>query len=85
MTVTLINRMERLRVFVLPHVDYCTARGACACTVVPGRDARQIPTSLTLPAKTSVEGLDDAVLRVPEVARAVRARNLGVVLASPPA
>lgn len=84
MSVTLINRMDRLRVFILTHAEYCIPRGACACTTLPGRDARQVPTSLTLPAKTSVEGLDDALLGVPEIARAVRARDLSIVLAWSP-
>ena len=85
MSVTLINRMARLRVFILVHADYCVPRGACACITLPGREARQVPSTLTLPAKTSVEGLDDALLSVPEIGRAVRARDLGVVLeAAPP-
>jgi hypothetical protein len=84
MSVTLINRMDRLRVFILTHAEYCLPRGACACVAPPGRDARPLPTSLTLPAKTSVPGLDDALLGVPEIARAVRNRDLGIVLAWSP-
>ncbi len=84
MTITLINRLGRLRVFILLHADYCVPRGACVCITLPGRDARQVPTSLTLPAKTSVPGLDEALLGVPEIARAVRARELGIVRASSP-
>ena len=76
MSVTLTNLKPRLRAFLLPHADYCGAQLACACVPVPGRDARRVPSSLTLPADASVAGLSDAVLAVPEIARAVRAGEL---------
>jgi len=84
MTVTLINRVARLRVFLLPHAEYCLVRGACACVPVPGTRVRRVPSALTLPASATVEGLDTTVLLVAEIARAVRSGDLGVVRASAP-
>jgi hypothetical protein len=78
MSVVLTNLRSRLRAFVLAHEAYCAARGTCACALVRGR---RIPSSLTLAAGVSAGGLDEAVLAVPEIARAVRA---GEIRAGPP-
>lgn len=73
MSVTLTNLMPRLRAFVLAHESFCKTRGACACAEQKGR---RIPSSLTLAAGITADGLDVAVLAVPEIARAVRAGEL---------
>lgn len=74
MSLTLTNTSGRCQVFVLPHETYCRALGpgACECDVQPGRDARRTATSLTLATGVTSPTLDDAVLDVPDVARAIR-------------
>lgn len=84
MTVTLINASRRMKVVNLPHDVYCAALGRCACVEI-GR-GRRVASSLTLPAGSATGGLDEAVLRVPDIARDVRAGELRVRReASPPA
>ncbi len=78
MTVMLTNTSGRLKTFTLPHESFCAARGRCACAMTPGRDPRRVPSSLTLAAEARLEGVDEAVLAVPEVGRAVRAGELRV-------
>ena len=82
MTVTLINATRRMKVINLPHESYCAALGTCAC--VPRNGARPVCSALTLAAGASASGLDDAVLRVPDVARDVRAGELRVRREAPP-
>ena len=82
MTVTLINATRRMKVINLPHDSYCAALGTCAC--VPRDGARALCSALTLAAGASAPGLDDAVLRVPDVARDVRAGELRVRREVPP-
>ena len=78
MTVILTNTSGRLKTFTLPHESYCTTRGRCACAISPGREPRRIPSSLTLAADARLEGLDEGVLSVPEIERALRAGELRV-------
>ncbi len=78
MTVTLINSTNRMRVFNLPHGTYCEALGKCTCTVLPGREKRRVPSSLTLPGKSKIKNLPEAVLAAPDVAKAVKAEILVV-------
>jgi len=73
-TVSLTNKSRRCLVFVLPHDTYCAAASRCACHV----GARRVPASLTVPSGLTVGGLDDAVLAVPDVIRAVREGALSV-------
>mgnify|MGYP000922460577 CR=1 FL=1 len=68
MTVSLTNTSRRCMVFVLAHDVFCVTNGRCRCA--PG--ARPVPTSLTVAAGVTVDGLDEAVLTVPAVIRAVR-------------
>lgn len=68
MTVSLTNTSRRCMVFVLAHDVFCVENGRCRCA--PG--VRPLPSSLTLATGVTVGGLDDAVLAVPEVIRAVR-------------
>ncbi len=82
MTLTLINATRRMKVINLPHDAYCAALGTCACTEVAR--GRRIAASLTLPAGSTTPGLDDAVLRVPDVARDVRTGELLVRREAPP-
>lgn len=84
MSVTLTNTSGRMKTFVLAHETYCSARGECACTVTPGRNARRVASSLTLATGARVTDFDDAVVRVPEVARAARAGELRVEREAPP-
>jgi len=84
MTVTLTNTSGRLKTFTLPHESFCAARGRCACAMTPGRDPRRVPSSLTLAAEARLEGVDEAVLAVPEVDRALRAGALRVARKPPP-
>lgn len=72
MSLTLINKRSRMRVFVLPHDPYCTALGRCVCVVLPGRENRSVPSSVTLAAGATLSGLPDALLTVPDITLAVR-------------
>ena len=75
MTITLTNTTRRMKVINLPHDVYCAAAARCACDSTRGRPT---PSALTLAAGTSAQCLDEAVLRVPEIARDVRAGALRV-------
>ena len=68
MSISLTNTSRRCLVFVLAHDVFCVASGRCRCT----RGDRPVPGSLTLATGVTVEGLDEAVLIVPEVIRAIR-------------
>ena len=68
MSISLTNTSRRCLVFVLTHDAFCVASGRCRCAV----GARRVPTSLTLAAGATVDELDEAVLAVPEVIRAIR-------------
>lgn len=68
MNISLTNTSRRCLVFVLAHDVFCVASGRCRCAV----GARPIPTSLTLAAGATVDGLEEAVLAVPAVIRAIR-------------
>ncbi len=69
MTVTLINNSGRIKVFTLTHDHYCKALGWCEC-------AGNIPGSLTIPAGARVTGLPKEVLEVPQIQKAIRARDI---------
>ncbi len=79
--ITLINATRRMKVLNLPHASYCERRGACACTQ---RGDRRLASSLTLPAGVVLEGLDEAVLAVPQVLALVRTGELRVRRAATP-
>ena len=68
MTVSLTNTSRRCLVFVLAHDVFCVANGRCRCA--PGN--RPVPTSLTIAAGVTIDGLDEAVLAIPAVIRAIR-------------
>ena len=76
MSVTLINKSGRMKIFTLPHVEFCKAKRRCACLPVPGDVTRRIASSLTIPADGQVEDLPQAVLAVAKIAQAVRAGDL---------
>ena len=81
MTITLTNASRRITVINLIHDIYCEARGTCVCTLQGGkRHARAV----TIPAGESVADLDEAVLTLPDVIRAVRAGDLRVRRQAPP-
>jgi hypothetical protein len=67
-SISLTNTSRRCLVFVLAHDVFCLANGRCRCA----HGARPVPTSLTLATGVTVDGLDDAMLTVPEVTRAIR-------------
>ena len=79
MSIALTNTSRRCVVFVLAHDVFCVANGRCRCA--PG--ARPIPTSLTLAAGVTLDGLEEAVLAVPAVIRAVRDGALTVNRGTP--
>jgi hypothetical protein len=89
MTMTLINRTGRMKVYNLPHKTYCAALGKCACTVIPGRSGARVCASLTLAAGAEVDGVSEAVLQVAEIAKDIvsgalrvkRARNASIARA----
>lgn len=100
MPVGLHNRERRMQVFNLPHELYCTASGQCGCreqrvTTVeedpmtgdrrPRSQVRRLAASLTLLAREKREGLPEAVLKIPEVKRAVDAGQLRVLTPERPA
>ena len=73
MSISVTNMSRRCQVFVLAHDVYCAALGRCACR--PG--TRRVATSLTIASGLTVS-VDDAVLSVPELVRAVRDGSLSV-------
>ena len=102
MPITLKNIERHIRAFNLPHDIYCAAVGKCCCqeqavTTVeenpltgerkPRSRKRKVPGSLTLLALEQRENLHEAVLKIPEVARAIANKRLRVVNArsAPPA
>ena len=78
MTVSLTNTSGRCLVFVLAHETYCQALGECRCEIEQGRRARRMAKSLTLASGLTSPALDDAVLTIPEVVRAVKRGDLSV-------
>ena len=78
MTVSLTNTSGRCLVFVLAHETYCQALGDCRCEVEQGRRARRTAKSLTLASGVTSPALDDAVLTIPEIVRAVKRGDLSV-------
>ena len=78
MTVSLTNTSGRCLVFVLAHETYCHALGDCRCDIEQGRRARRTAKSLTLASGVTSPTLDDAVLTIPEVVRAVKRGDLSV-------
>lgn len=83
MTVILINRARRMKVFTLAHATYCEALGSCGCTVVDRRSGRRVAQSLTLAAGGRSPGLPEAVLKLGDVIRAVASGELGVERIAP--
>lgn len=83
MTVILINRARRMKVFTFAHAAYCVALGCCDCTVVDRRSGRRVPKSLTLATGASSAELPEAVLQLPDVVRAVASGELGVERIAP--
>ena len=78
MTVSLTNTSGRCLVFVLAHETYCQALGGCRCDIEQGRRARRTAKSLTLASEVTSPALDDAVLTIPDVVRAVNRGDLSV-------
>jgi len=98
MAIALRNTQRRMQVFNLRHDLYCEAAGRCGCTEQtvttveenpltgerrPRSLKRKVPGALTLLALETQQGLHEAVLKVPEVKRAVDAGSLRVL--TPPA
>jgi hypothetical protein len=77
-TVSLTNTSGRCLVFVLPHETYCKALGECRCDVEAGRRARRTAKSLTLASGVTSPALDDAVLTLSDVVRAVKLGDIEV-------
>jgi hypothetical protein len=77
-TVSLTNTSGRCLVFVLAHETYCQALGDCRCDIEQGRRARRTARSLTIASGVTSAALDDAVLTIPEVVRAVKRGDLSV-------
>ena len=75
MTVTLINKTNRMKVIPLPHNTYCAALGKCACVTLPGMK-KKVASSLTIPAGEVIRDIPDAVLTVDQVIRMVRQGEL---------
>ena len=75
MTVNLVNKTRRMKVFNLPHEIFCKSLGKCQCK----RSSKHpIPMSLTIPAGQSIDGLAEPVVQIPEIARAVKRGELEV-------
>jgi len=88
MTVTLKNVSRRPFVVTLYHEHYCAKGGTCNCkksalptnTRLPSGSLAttvkevHIPASFRLDPKETREGLEDAILQVPQVATALKAR-----------
>ena len=76
MTVSLTNKSGRCLVFVLAHETYCKALNECRCDIEQGRRKRRTPKSLTLANGVTSPTLDEAVLVIPDVVRAVKRGEL---------
>ena len=98
MSIALRNTQRRMQVFNLRHDLYCEASGRCGCseqTVTtldenpmsgerrPRSVLRKVPAALTLLALETQEGLHEAVLKVPEIKRAVDGGALRVLTPTP--
>ncbi|MBK8009797.1 MAG: hypothetical protein IPK13_00465 [Deltaproteobacteria bacterium] len=83
MTVILINRARRMKLFTLAHATYCEVLGSCGCTVVDRRTRRRVAQSLTLAAGARSSELPEAVLKLGDVIRAVASGDLGVERVAP--
>ena len=81
MTITLINATRRITVLNLTHDTYCKALGSCICAV---QGSKRHARAVTIPAGEAVTDLDEAVLTLPEVIRAVRKGDLRVRRQAPP-
>lgn len=81
MSVTLTNTTRRVCVVILTHDGYCARVGRCGCSA--RRDGALLPTSLTLPAREPVAGVDEAALALPQIAAAVRAGEIRVAPEEP--
>lgn len=94
MTVSITNPTTTPLVVSLYHERFCAAGGPCKCKTVTvsvplqGNDGvvrsrpegRRDPASLTIPARSTVGGLHDAILQVPQIQRARKARKIRVQL-----
>ncbi len=69
MSVTLSNQAKRMQVFILPHAEFCERAGKCACTSL--RSGVRLAGTLTVPVGGAVADLPDAILNVPDVAKAL--------------
>ena len=78
MTIAITNTSGRIKVINLSHQTYCEALGSCQCQHVPGTRGIRLPSSLTIPTGATVTNLPEAVLALPEVARAVCAGQLSI-------
>jgi len=98
MAIALRNTQRRMQVFNLRHDLYCEASGRCGCTERtvttveenpmtgerrPRPQRRKVPGALTLLALETQHGLHEAVLKLPEVKRAVGAGSLRVLTPPP--
>jgi hypothetical protein len=70
MTVTIINKTNRMKVIPLPHKTYCEALGRCACVALPGMK-RKVASSIVIPAGGELE-VEEAVMGVAQVVRLVK-------------
>ena len=78
MTVSLTNTSGAASCSCSRTRPYCQALGECRCEVEQGRRARRTAKSLTLASGVTSPALDDAVLTIPEVVRAVKRGDLSV-------
>ena len=96
MAIALRNTQRRMQIFNLRHDLYCEAAGRCGCTEQtvttveenpltgerrPRSLKRKVAGALTLLALETHQGLHEAVLKLPEVKRAVDAGSLRVLTA----
>ena len=99
MPIALKNTQRRMQVFNLRHDVYCEPSGSCGCreqtiTTVeespmtgerrPRSLKRKVPASLTLLALEKRDGMHEAVLKLPEVKRAVDRGELRVLTVAQP-
>ncbi len=81
MSVALTNRTRRLVAYALPHDICCKGSGRCGCVPVH-KGASPIAASITLCAGETRNGLDHAIVRVPNIARAIRRGRLTATVVS---
>ncbi|MCP4675951.1 MAG: hypothetical protein GY854_10690 [Deltaproteobacteria bacterium] len=73
---TIINKINRMRVYLIPSGILCKAFGRCRCDA--SSKCNCSVSSLTIPAKERVSGLPGEIAALPEIVDAIKRGELEV-------